>query len=321
MSSPALVPTPSEAPQRFFDPPEPNAYEKALMEFGCYDKAQRSAMCRASWEWFKAGVGTEDAWRRPLFTLMIRSDGWKAQKLAEEQENTYHTFEDIIGTSFTILHFKFNAKAFRIKSPGNRHNQEIVRMIRKVIDQFLPVSIDKIGACEDKFGRYNRVVKVIHAGTVDGELHKSIQSALPEGVTLQHHVYNRADFHTQFLLLLAPDLPRKDFDRAGFEAFLTRMVQIQVHKVSAEDRKRFAYNPLYVYANQPGNDTPPPLSDGLAEPVYCEEHKTVHDKNGRRIPRSPKTGAYATHVSVVVDLNTKVSDILPEEWLPLPPPR
>ena len=174
---------------------------------------------------------------------------------------------------------------------------------------------------EDKFGRYNRNLKVMYAGAVDAALHKEIQAELPEGVTLQHHVFNRSEFHTQFLLLLAPDLPRKDFDRAGFEAFLDHLVQIQLHKISAADRKRFAYNPEYIYANQPGSDTPPPLSDGLSAPIYCEEHKTVHDKSGRRIPRSPKTGAYATHVSVVVDLNTKVDDILPEQWQPLPPPR
>jgi len=322
MSTPARLPEiiVPDIPQRIYDPPDPNSYEKGLIEFGLSYKAQRSAIARNSWEFYKAGT-VEDSWRRPLFTVMLRTDGWKAQNLAEEQENTYHSFGELIGSTFTILSFKFMAKNFRVKSVGHQHNQGIVRAIRKVIDEFLPVSIDKVGACEDKFGRYNRVVKVIHASPVDGELHKAIQSALPEGVTLQHHVFNKADFHTQFLTLLAPDLPRKDFDRAGFEAFLDRMVQIQVHKISSADRKRFAYTPTYVYANQPGSKDPAPLSDGLSAPIFCEEHKVVHDKNGRRIPRSPKTGAFATHVSVVVDMNTKAGDILPEEWLELPPPR
>lgn len=316
-STPIVVP---ETSQRTIEPLEPNRYEKALMRFGLYEKAQRSALCRNAWEHWKAERpdGTLiDNWRKPKFTLMLRTDGWKAQDLTDEQENTYHRFAEQVGATFTVLSFRFLAKPAPIKTPIHQHNQGIVRDTRKVIDRFLPVSLDKVGAMDDKFERYNRVVKVLYAGAVDGEQHKAIQAELPEGVTLQHRVYDRAAFHAQFLLLLAPDLPRDDFERAGFEAFLTRMVQIQLHKVPAKVREQFAYTPEYVYANQDSDTAPAKLSDGLGPPVYCEEHKKFHRQ---RIPRSPKTGAYATHVSVVVDASTKFDDILPDEWIKLPDP-
>jgi hypothetical protein len=307
----------TEIPQRIFEPAEiTTPYEKALEQLGCWEKAQRSADCKRLWQFYKSTEDNSDAWRRPCFTLMVRTDPWKANKLAEEQRNTFHRFEELIGANFTMLQFRFRTQPFHLKSAEHEKQQNIVRRIRKVIDEFLPVSLDKLGTMEDKFNRYNCVLKAMYAGVVDSTLHKAIQAALPESVVLQHHVYSRAAFHEQFILLLSADLPYNDKARAAFEVFLTRLVQIQTHKIPG-GRSRFAYNPNYTYANQPGNTNPVPLSDGLSEPAYCKECKKKHQN---RIPRSPRTGAYAKYVSVLVDANTKVDDILPEEWMPLSPP-
>lgn len=320
-SAPAIDPNDprlTEVPLRVFVPAQiTTVYEKTLSALGCHEKAQRSADVSRAWEWYKSSEDNSDAWRVPLFTMMLRTDPWKAGDLAREQENTYHNFVDLVGAVFTVLSFRFLAKPFHLRTKEHQENQDTVRAIRETVSQFLPVSIDKLGAMEDKFGRYNRNLKVIYAGAVDAAMHTAIQSALPEGVILQHHVFNKSDFHAQFVRLLNPDLPAKEADRAAFEVFLTRLVQIQLHKISAKDRKRFAYDPTYTYANHLSSTATATLADGLAAPVRCEECKKTHR---RRIPRSPMTGLYAKYVSVVVDLNTRLEDIHPAEWSPLPPP-
>lgn len=315
-----------DTPQRITSEPlqHKTPYAKRLAAHGLDKKAARVTSTASSFLWYRSTEDNSDAWSVPQHTSMLRSDPYKARQLTTEHETTYARFPELIATSFTRLDFRF-------KEVTPALSQEIVRTIRAAADKILPRSIDKLGGYADKWNRYDRNVKVLYPGPVDAAMRARLVAMAPAGIDVQHHTFAKADFPRELRLWSNADLPATETGRADFEAFIDGVHQVKTHKMSKEDRSKFALLPPPCNANlvegnplQSPND--PSMTSTAPSKPLPEATNILPDQLPERkppkpyVPRSPKTGRYARFVSVVVDRSVQVEDILPQEWFPLPKP-
>lgn len=310
-STPVTV---SEAPQRIYaHAPLTTPFQRYLDRLGLGKKAQRHADNERLWKWYRASPDLSDAWRQTPFTSMIRTEVYFATRTAKDHLAQFAAFEQLItdGGWFTRIDFVFYSPKCTIHDASHAEDQSTVRAIRKLIRLLLPGSIDKLGACTDRGSRWNRRVKVLYAGVLDARSLADIQSSLPPGVIIQRHVHPKSAFASELRAWANADLPLNEIERADVELFLHGLQQTAVHGVPAEITAQFALEHKKRSANLPHV----PLTIEELESVILPDPVAPPTQY---VPRSPKTGRLARFVSVTVDRETRVEDILPEEWRELP---
>lgn len=290
-----------------FEPaPLTTTRQKYLASLGLNSIAQRLADIEDQWLWYK--VQDTNMWREPRYTSMMRTDAYLARRLGQAHEAKYVVFGDLIGSTGTMLHFRFHADKTVLSSLVHRQQQRLIRKIRKVISLHLAPSLNKIAGYSDSSHRYNRTVKVLFAGIVDAGMLMAIQSALPPEVSVTRHIFPKIDYFLQLRAWANADLPLDEKDRADLELLIQGIHLTRYYGISPEMKRKFAVDSKNHTANLRKYES----LDAIQEAV------TVAQATKRRVPRSPKTGEYALFVSCVVDFGTRAEDILPEEWMSLP---
>lgn len=280
-------------------------YQRHLAKLGATTKAQRDADTAGNFKWYK--VDDADAWRSQIYTSMLRTDPYKAARLAEDQYAAYHMFGSLIdGDSFTRFDAAMPLPAAALGTPEHAAAQEDVHKLRRAIAFHLPRSLDKLGASDA--GRLPAVVMAgLYAGVVTTEQRRAIEASLPPGATIRFLTLPKAAFREQLRMVLSPTLPKNDLRRAEFEVLLDGIRQIKLHGTSLREIRQFALETLPPYANYPSNEPPLTPTGG----------RRRHPTRLEPIPVSPKTGRPARFVSVTVDQFTRAEDLHPLEWIPL----
>lgn len=301
----------SDSPQRIYShAPLSTPFQRYLNRIGLDKKAQRLADIERLWKWYRASDDLSDAWRQTPFTSMIRTEVYFATRTAKDHLAQFAAFEQLIpvGGWFTRIDFVFYSPKCTIQDASHIEDQSTVRAIRKLASALLPGSIDKLGAVTDHGSRWNRRVKVLYAHPLDAHALAEIQSSLPSGVIVQRHIHPKSAFAGELRAWASADLPLDELERADVELFLHGLQQTAVHGVPKEIAAQFALEHKKPCANLP-------LTVEDLESIIlpaCDAKPSVY------VPRSPKTGKLARFVSVTVDRDTQVEDILPDEWHELP---
>lgn len=279
--------------------------QQYLASLGLTKMAQRLANIENLWNWCK--IDSSDHWRIPLYTSMMRSDPYMAIRLAQAHQLRFLPFGECIPESGgTRLDFRLWAEKTTLSAPAHREHKRLIRQIRRVIQRFLPLSLNKIGSYADRATRYNRTIKVIFAGSVSASDLAAIQSALPPEVSVTRYHFRQDEYQEELRLWAQADIPLNIKERADFELFIHGSHLVRYYGIPKETKAKFALEPKTDNANLD--------PDALLVAAIATE------KGKRRIPRSPKTGRLARFVSMVVDFATQFEDILPEEWIELPLP-
>lgn len=271
-----------------------SVYARRLHELGLHGKSFRAEDEGRYFRHYKDAAN--ETWREMVSNSMLRTVPHYAKQLARIQYSKYRHFESLIHLIFCKVTFRFNLDGETFPA-----NKQTIKDIRKVITQFLPVTLDKIG--DD---RGWAMIKAIHAGSVDAALLAQIKQALPAGVSITHHNLYKNDFYAALLELVSPDLPRGAEARADFECVLEGIHQVKVHAVSRQDRGKFVYDPGYTNC---------PDIEATSVPADCRGCGKTH---AIRIPRNPKTGLVAIFMSLVVDKDVLAAEIPECEWIRLP---
>ena len=268
-------------------------YARRLVDLGLISKAVRHEDDGKYWKWYQDS--TRDMWKTPASNSMLRTSPHYAKQLAIEQENKYRKFSDLISVLLARVDFRFRATT-------HEETQSTIKTVRKLIDRFLPKSMDKIGTHDGKIA-----LKVLYSSSVDVSLARQIIAALPPGVTFHYSNKYKADFATELKSLTAPDLPLSETSRANLEKVMDKLHQLVLHKVSKEDRDKFVYTSPYTNLES---------TDAFASAQECEECKTTHLI---RVPKNPRTGLPARYYSDPVLESVRPQDLKASQWHEYPP--
>lgn len=307
-----------ETPQRPFVHPElTTTQQKYLSSIGLHKKAQRLADIEQICQWYKSSEDNSDAWREQVFTSMMRTEPYYAERRALNHEMQYSSFVNHMPTGwFTNAVFYFYSEWTTLNDPQHEENQRIVRHIREMIAKLGVKAIDKYVAFDGTLPKKkagseerNRSLKVIFSEVIPPEKIHALIKGLPSHVVIKARTEHKNHFTCALHTWSRAGYLGNVKERADMELSLDGLQQVVPHGFSPEERSQFALGKKY-------DAILPQTFDDLETMLLPDPHK----KGEKYIPRSPKTGKPARFVSIVVNREVKVDDLAPEEWSELSPP-